>query len=54
VKTLDSEIGAYEVEGVVTLRISNDDEQQQAWAEMNRDQLDELIAKLQRVRQDMD
>ncbi len=48
---LDSEIGAYEIGGVVTLRISNDDGQ--AWAEMSRDQLDELIAKLQRVRQDM-
>jgi hypothetical protein len=53
VKTLDSEIGAYEVNSVATLVIHTDDDRH-AYADMNREQLDELIAKLQRVRQGMD
>lgn len=45
-------VGAFEVDGTVTVTIGSPD--QYAYADMDRDGLDHLIAKLQRVRAGMD
>lgn len=50
-KTETGHVGAFEVDGTVTVTISSPD--QYAYADMTGEELDELIAKLQRVRDGM-